>query len=503
MSTLSDLYRELVEQTSEKLILQQINSILAWDQHTYMPPKGVIQRAKQKALLASLIHKRRTDPKIGKLLQALQTHSEISTLTEVERRNIEIIDREYRRYSKVPSELAVKIAQQSPISIQAWENARREKEYSILKPEMDKMLELVKERCHYINSDLKPIDVIIDEYEPGVTADYLSSLFTTLKAGLIQLLERIHSSPIKPDLSIVNRECTLEIQTELSHAVANVVQYDLERGRIDTSAHPFTNGLWDDVRITTRYDPNDFSDSFFAVMHESGHALYNQNLNKGLKYQQVGLPCSGGVHESQSRFIENIIGRSREFWQYYFPIFQMLTKGIYDDVTLEEFVLAINEVKPSKIRVKADEVTYSLHVILRFEIERDLLEGKISTVDLPDIWNAKYKEYLGIDFEDDSEGVMQDIHWPAGGFGAFYSYALGNMYSAQILHTMKKQIPNYKEIIEKGDIKTPIDWLSEYVHQKSNLYDPLTLIEQITGEPLDPKYYLQYLDEKYTDLYQL
>jgi carboxypeptidase Taq len=502
MVSIKDSYEDLLKIIKEKLILIQIQSILGWDYQTHMPPKAVMQRATQNALLASLIHEKRTDPKIGELLEEVRNHEEFNKLNEIEKRNIEIIRREYDRYSKVPIELAVKLAKQRPIAIEAWTKAKQEKKFSLLKPEMEKILKLVRERCHYINPEMKPIDVILDEFEPGINADLLTSLFQTLKKSLIPLLKNIQESETKPDPSLLKRDCPLEIQEALSEAVAKVVHYDLDRGRIDTSPHPFTTGVGDDVRITTKYVLNDFSDSFFSIMHEAGHAIYNQNLNKDWKYQQVGLSCSGGIHESQSRFIENFVGRSSEFWQYYLPFFNELTKGIYSDISLDDFVFAINEVKPSKIRVNADEVTYSLHIILRFEIERDLLAGKITLEELPQIWNSKYKEYLGIDFENDSEGVMQDIHWAAGGFGGFSFYALGNMYGAQILSTMKKHLPNYKELITQGKIKPIVNWLNENVHQKSNLVDPLSLVENITGEPLDPRYFLNYLEEKYSKLYQ-
>lgn len=499
---LKDNYRDLINRFEEIHTLIELSMLIGWDFQTYMPSKGVDQRSRQRSLMSALIHEKATDPKIGQLLKSIKEDPDFHNLTESESRNIYLIEREYNRNIRIPKELVEQIARQSTLSVKAWKQAKAEKNYSIFEPELAKMLELVKKRASYIDPEKEPIDVLLDINEPTMTSEIITQLFDQLKKGLIPILQRCLNSKTQPNLSLIKRKCPLPIQEELSQDIAGVVLYDLERGRIDTTEHPFTTGYYDDVRITTKYEEEDFSESFFAVMHECGHALYQQNLPRDVMNQPVGKFCSGGMHESQSRFIENVIGRSREFWEYYFSRFKEKTGDIFSDIELDPFILAINNVEQSKIRVLADEVTYSLHVIIRFEIERDLLTGKITTKELPNVWNAKYKEYLGIDILDDAEGVMQDIHWASGGFGSFCSYALGNLYNAQFFHAMRKEFPNFYDLVRTGDLKPIINWLTEKVHKTANLYDPPELIKRITGEDLNPQYFLQYLEEKYSKLYQ-
>jgi carboxypeptidase Taq len=276
---------------------------------------------------------------------------------------------------------------------------------------------------------------------------------------------------------------------------------EIAGGRIDETEHPFTCGYYDDVRITTHYYDQDLASSLFSVLHEGGHATYEQNLKREWIYWPIGTACSMGFHESQSRFVENIVGRSREFWIYFLPKLKEFTGNIFSDVKLDQFVHAINRVKPSKIRILADEVTYGLHIFIRFEIERELIGGKITVADLPGIWNQKYKEYLGVDIENDSEGVMQDTHWASGLYGYFPSYALGTIYSGQILAVMKKTVPDWKDQITKGNFYPIKQWLIKNVYSYGNLYNPASLIKHITGEGINVKHYLDYLNEKYSKLY--
>ncbi|MFX0084640.1 MAG: carboxypeptidase M32 [Candidatus Hodarchaeota archaeon] len=499
--TIKDNYLKLIKKMENTVVLENIESILEWDFETYMPIGGGKQRSKELALIAGLIHDYYTSPEIGRLIEKIKTDQDYESLLENEKRNVYLIEREYSKRTKVPKELVKQIAEQYAISIQAWKQAKEKKEYSIFKPELDKTLELAKKRAQYLDPDKEPFDALVDEFEPGMTSDVITEVFSELKEGLIPIIKKCQDSPKQPDISLIKRQCPIDIQKKLSKDVSKLVLYDLERGRIDETEHPFTDGYYDDVRITTHYYEDNFSYSFYSVMHEAGHALYEQNLDKNFVYQLLGKASSYGIHESQSRFVENMIGKSPEFWEYYLPQFKKLTGEIFSDVELNPFIHAINEVKPSKIRVDADEVTYSLHVIIRFEIERDLLKGKITTEDLPKVWNAKYKEYLGVDIENDSEGVMQDTHWPAGYFGYFPSYVLGNIYNGQMLNVIRKEIPDYKDLIKKGDLKPIIDWLIEKVHKPSNLYDPPELMKRISGEEINPKYFTEYLAEKFSGIY--
>lgn len=498
-------YKSLLKEFHNYRVLEQIDGILNWDFETKMPSEGVAQRSEQRALLATLMHEKLTNPKIGELLQAIKNDTAFDSLIEVEKRNIFLIEREYNRKTKIPKELVKKLAKQSTITSNAWKKAKNEANYEIFKPEFTKLLELVKERARYLNPNKEPFDVLLDESEPGMTSAQLTTLFNEVKNGIFPIIQKCMNSIQQPDLSLIggkDRKCSLQIQKKLSEEIARLVNYNLNKGRIDESEHPFTTGYYDDVRITTHYYENEFSSSFFSILHEAGHGLYEQNLMREYIYQPVGESASAGLHESQSRFIENLIGRSPEFWEYYLPHLKELTGDTFADVKLESFIRAINKVSPSKIRIEADEVTYSLHVIIRFEVERDLLTGKLSPDDLPTIWNQKYKEYLGVDIENDAEGVLQDIHWSEyDGFGIFPGYVLGNIYNTQMLVKISRDLPNYKELMKKGELKPIIDWLVENVHKRANLYDPLDLIKIIIGEEINPKYFIEYLEEKYSKIY--
>jgi carboxypeptidase Taq len=494
-------YRTLLKEIHDYFVLTQIEYMLDWDFETYMPPKGVKQRSEELAMMATLRHDRLTNPKVGELLKTIKDDPNYPSLSYVKKREIELIERKYNRESKIPKELVEKIAKHAPIAIDAWKKAKKESNYSLFKPALDKMIELTKEKAHYLDPNIEPFDALVEKYEPGMSSAHYTKIFNELKEGLIPIVQKCVNSPNQPNLSVIIRKCPISIQKQLSEDIATLLSYDLERGRIDETEHPFTTGYYDDVRITTHYYEEDFSDSFYSVLHEAGHGIYEQNLSKDFKYQLVGESASYGIHESQSRFIENLIGRSREFWEFYFPRLKEMTGDVFSDVKLDPFLHAINQVRPSKIRITADEVTYSLHIIIRFEIERDLLSGKITTEQLPEIWNAKYKEYLGVDIENDSEGVLQDTHWAGGSFSYFPSYAMGNIYNAQMLAKMVKDIPEYKTLVRKGGLKSIIEWLIENVHSVSNLYDPPELIRRITGEDITPKYFIEYLNEKFSEIY--
>ncbi len=499
--TLKEDYDLLLEKSKKAIIYQMIQAQLGWDFETYMPSKGGQQRSMQFATLAKDVHKLLTDPEIGELLDRIKSDPEYTSLSETQQRNLYLINRDYERQTKIPSELVEKIAKHQVIAIETWKKAKAAKDYEMFKPELKKALDLQKKRAHYLNPDKHPYDVLLDIYEPNMTSAMITVLFNQLKEGLVPLIKKIQSASNQPDTSFLTRTCSIPIQEKLATDLSNVVHYDLDRGRIDTTEHPFTTGYYQDVRITTHYYENEFDNSLFSTMHEAGHAIYEQNLDEEFIYQPLGQAASLGLHESQSRFFENIIGRSSEFWEFYMPKFKEITGEIFADIDNKTFLHAINHVKPSKIRVTADEVTYSLHVIIRFEIERDLSEGKITVDELPKIWNQKYKEYLGVDIEDDSEGVMQDTHWAAGLFGYFPTYALGNIYNAHILHVIRKEMPNYDNLVRNGDIKPILAWLTKNVHKPASLYDPADLMQRITGEPVNTQYFIDYCTQKYSQLY--
>ncbi|MFW9855216.1 MAG: carboxypeptidase M32 [Candidatus Thorarchaeota archaeon] len=494
-------YKELLALYREHEILNQAISVLEWDFETYMPKKGVDQRSEQLALLAALVHDRITDTRIGELINEVKTSPEYNAMNSHQKRNIFLLERDHTRAIRLPREFIEEYTRQTTIGVHTWKQAKKDKNYEIFKPELSKIIELVKKRASLLSPEKNPYNVLLDEYEPGMTQEVYTQIFQDLKTGLLPIIEKCVKATDRPDPKVLRRNCPISIQRKLSEDLSSVVDYDLTRGRIDETEHPFTIGYLDDVRITTHYYEDNFTSSFFSVLHEAGHGIYEQNLDSEFKYQPVGASASYGLHESQSRLIENVIGRSPEFWDFYYPRLLKHTGDLFKDLDLQTIYRAINNVQRTKIRVEADEMTYCLHIIIRFEIERDLIAGKINVDQLPEIWNQKYKQYLGVEIQDDSEGVMQDTHWAGGLFGYFPTYALGSLYNAQMLSSIKKDLPNYSELLRKGNLSPIILWLKEKIHSPGNLYDPPEFIERITGERMNAKYFLQYLEDKYSSIY--
>ncbi|NHK31771.1 MAG: carboxypeptidase M32 [Asgard group archaeon] len=496
-------YQDLLSKYKEYVILNNVIMTLYWDMDTYMPKKGLTQRSEELAKISGLIHDRITDPKIGELLKTIKEQDDYEKFSPVEKRNIFLIQREYDRNTKIPKELVEAISKQSAIGNAVWKKAKADSNYELFKPELIKIFKLIKKAASFMDPTKDPYDVLLDLNEPGYNSEIIDNLFKELRDGLKPLIKAIVNSPNQPDYSLIRRNCPLDVQEKLSQELAKIAKYDLDAGRIDETIHPFTIGYYDDVRITTNYQLDDFTGSLFSVLHEAGHGIYEQNMPKEFKYQPIGSYCSDGFHESQSRFIENLIGRSREFWEYFLPKLKEITGDIFADVDLDAFVHAINRVIPSKIRVEADPVTYSMHVIIRHEIEKGLFAGKISFDDLPQIWNNKMKEYLDVTIENDAEGVLQDVHWSNGQFGSFPAYSFGNIIDGQLLWKLEQVIPDWKAQVKKGDLTEIINWLKVNVHQKGNILDPLDLIKEITGEELSTKYYLVYLRKEFSKIYDL
>jgi len=508
METMQTRYKKLMEKAKNLLVLQSAEYIIHWDMETMMPPKAIKLRSQQLSLLSRIEHRMSTDPEIGTLLQEITRRPQYDKLDEIEKRNVYLIKKNYDEQTRLPEDLVAEIAKQRAITVDVWKKAKAAKDFSMFRPELEKLVELEKKAAEIlmeVKETATPYDALIDIYEPKMTAKTITKVFDELREGLVSIIKKCETAPKKPDTSILKHKIPIDIQRQIAKALAEAVEYDVTSkeagGRIDETEHPFTNGYYDDVRITTHYHEDNFTSSIFSVLHEAGHAIYEQNLSPEWMYQPIGTGCSSGFHESQSRFVENIIGRSREFWVYFIPKLKKIAGNVLADVELDPFVHAINQVKPSKIRVEADEVTYGLHIIIRFNIERDLFADKIIVKELPEVWNQKYKEYLGIKIENDSEGVMQDTHWASCLYGYFPSYALGNIYSGQILAAMEKDLPGWRKQLAKGNFKNIKKWLVKNVHTHGNLYDPADLIKKITGKELNVKPYLNYLNDKYSKLY--
>jgi carboxypeptidase Taq len=501
-------YNKLMAKVKQLVILISAESIISWDMETMMPPKSINLRSQQLSLLSVIEHKMSTDPEIGALLQKIKRKPEYDKLDQVQKRNIYLIQKRYDEQTKLPEELVAAIAKQQALTIDTWKKAKAAKNYAMFRPELEKMVELQKKAADIlmkVKETATRYDAMIDIYEPKMTAKAISKIFEELREGLVKVLKKCEAGPNQPDMSVLKRKVPIDVQYKMAVALAEAVRYDVTSkragGRIDPTEHPFTTGYYDDVRITTHYYEDLFASSIFSVLHEAGHAIYEQDLKQEWMYQPVGNGVSSGFHESQSRFVENIVGRSLAFWTYYLPKLKEIGGSTLSGLELDKFVHAINQVKPSKIRVEADEVTYGLHIIIRFNIERDLFADKITVKELPEIWNQKYKEYLGVKIENDSEGVMQDTHWASGYYGYFPSYALGNIYDGQLLTAMEKTLPDWRKQLTKGNFNDIKAWLTKNVHSQGNLYDPADLIKRIVGTVIDVKPYLGYLNNKYSALY--
>jgi carboxypeptidase Taq len=507
-SNTQNSYKQLMARTKDLFVLQSAEALVHWDMETMMPPRAVSLRSEQLALLSLIGHKMSTDPEIGRLLQAITGDSQFESLGKVEKRNIHLIKKNYEEQTALPEKLISETAKQQTITVNTWKQAKAAKRFAMLKPELEKLLDLSRQAAEIlmkVKQTRTPYDALIDIYEPKMTADATTTIFNPLQQGLKTLLEKIQSSPNQPDPAVLKCTVPVETQRKIAKALSQTLGYDTTTpkagGRIDETEHPFTEGYYDDVRITTHYYPEEFASSVFSVLHETGHALYEQYLPQQWKYQPVGTYCSMGFHESQSRLWENIVGRSREFWTSWLPKLKQIAAPALGNVELDDFVRAINRVKPSKIRIEADEVTYNLHIIIRFQIERELFNGKANVNELPEIWNQKYAEYLDVKIQNDSEGVMQDTHWPSGLYGYFPTYALGNIYSGQLTAALARDLNDWRGEIAQGNLKGIREWLIKNVHSYANLYDPADLIKKITGKSLDAEPYLRYLREKYSGLY--
>ncbi|MGD6807326.1 MAG: carboxypeptidase M32 [Candidatus Bathyarchaeia archaeon] len=506
MQDADSAYKELLKRTKDVMVLSTAEGIIHWDMETMMPPKAVQQRSEQLALLSRIHHKLATDPEIGKLLSAIKTSPEYEKIGQIEKRNIYLINKSYLEQTALPEKLVGDLAMQEAVTVNAWKKAKAKNDFQLYKGELQKLFELSKQAAEIlmkVKGTKTAYEALIDNFEPNMSAEAISLTFRKLLEGLKPLIAKIEDNQTESKTTLLT-QVPVEEQRKLTQLITKTLGYDTASssacGRVDETEHPFTSGYYSDVRITTHYYPENVTSSIFSVMHESGHAIYEQNLPEAWIYQPIGSTCSYGIHESQSRFYENIIGRSREFWQSFLPQAKIAAPSLAQ-LELDDFVKAINRVERSKIRIEADEVTYSIHIIIRFELERDLFAGKIRIDDLPQAWNQKYKEYLGVKIENDAEGVMQDTHWASGLYGYFPSYALGNIYDGQIYAALSKAMPNWRNHLSEGKLDGVSGWLRTNIHQKGNLYDPEELINLATAIKLDSTPFIEYLNQKYSSLY--
>ena len=507
VSTLEPLTTKLLEITR----INSAASVLSWDQETHMPAGGGEARAEQIAVLQGLAHDKLVSPDIERFLAATVNPTTGQAIDqpgdlwdEPSRSLLREIWRDFSRAKKLPSDFVVKLSRESSLAQQVWAEAREQKSFRQFLPNLRTMLSLKREETHYLGYKESPYDALLDVYEPGSTIATLRPMFAQLKARLVPLLKRVTQSSTQIDNSILRHSYDQTRQLEFGRLVLMAMGYDFERGRLDLSAHPFTTSFHPtDVRVTTRVYEHELQSCLFSCIHEGGHGLYDQGLDQQYYGTPLGDSLSLGIHESQSRLWENCIGRSRAFWRFFYPILQQTFHDQLAHVNVEQFYAAINCVKPSFIRVEADELTYNLHIMLRLEIEQDLIEGKTHPEDLPAIWNHKMEEYLGIIPPTDAEGVLQDVHWSFGAFGYFPTYTLGNLYSVQFFEQAKLEIPHLEDEVAAGRLLALRRWLEQKIHRWGRMFTPDHLSRRITGSSIDPEPFLSYVEKKYGEIYQL
>lgn len=495
-------YDEIIRREQERWTLGSVSRVLEWDQETYMPPGGTEHRANQMGLLARLTHERLTDPRFGDLLAACEqselTREEFSDSAA----NIRQWRRQYDRATKLPADLVENITRLASKSQRVWGEARRTDNFALFAPLLQQMLNLQLQAAECYGYAGETYDALIEGFEPGATAAEIESIFAGLRKDLVPLVAKIAAAKDKPDIGLIKRPYDVAKQRLFAESVAAAFGYDFAEGRLDEVTHPFCMGVGPgDVRICTRYYPDDFAEGLTGVTHETGHGLYEAGLRADYFGTPLGDSVSSGIHESQSRLWENQVGRSRAFWRYFFPQAQRIFRDSLKGVDEEALFRAFNFVAPSYIRVEADEATYNLHIMLRFEMERALVRGEMKVADIPGEWNARFKEYLGIEVDKDSNGCLQDVHWSAGLFGYFPSYALGNLYAAQFYAAARRALPDMDERFARGDFAGLLNWLRTHIHREGQRYTAGQLCEKVTGQPLSHRPLIDYLYDKYRVIY--
>lgn len=493
-------YDELCRRSRELALLGSCGSLLGWDEQTFMPSGGAEHRSRQVALLAGLRHAQATDPRFGDLLAEVEAAGPAAEGPEAA--NVREWRRGYDRLVKLPRALVEELARETSLAQQVWVEARQRRDFGHFRHALGTIVNLKRREAHCLGFVDVPYDALLDEYEPGARCGDLAVLFQGLREAVVPLVTFIMDSGKRPNSTILDRDYPIDRQRLFGELVAATVGFDFTRGRLDTAAHPFCCGIGPgDTRLTTRYDPRDFTESFFGILHETGHGLYDQGLDPEHEGTPLGEAVSLGVHESQSRLWENFVGRGRPFWDFAFPLARGFFPSALAGVTLDDLWFAINEVKPSLIRTQADEVTYNLHIMVRFELERALLADDLRVNEVPGAWEEAYRRDLGIAPAHDGEGCLQDIHWSAGLFGYFPTYTLGNLYAAQLFQAARRDLGDLDESARRGDFRALLDWLRVRVHRLGQRHRPADLIAHATGQAPDHQFLVTALNEKYRAIY--
>lgn len=498
-------YEELCRFSRQTGTLHSVSALVSWDQETYMPKGAIAGRAEQKALLAGMLHDRATSTQMGDLISACEADSDLTNDPASESaRNIHEFRRDYDLATKLPKELVEQLASVGAQSQEVWKHARGDSDFATFAPWLEKMMTLSRRKaeCYGWAQDGEPYDALLNEYEPATTAKQIEAVFTPLGKRLAAFLQELGQGTPPSDAPL-NTQFAAANQHKFGLFIIKNLGFDLDTGRLDTTTHPFCEGLAPgDTRLTTRYREERFTDALYGTMHEAGHGMYEQGLPKADRFgQPLGHAISLGIHESQSRMWENSVGRSKAFWTWALPHAKEILGPAMEPFSVDDMYRAVNTAKPSFIRVEADEATYNLHIMLRFEIERALLSGNLAPKDLPGAWNETFKKFLGMEVPDDRRGCLQDVHWSFGLIGYFPTYCLGNLYSAQLWETINEQIPDLEAQMSRGEFSQLLTWLNTNIHKHGRRYRAGELCEMVTGKPLSADPLMRHLEGKLRGVY--
>jgi carboxypeptidase Taq len=497
-------YQSLLKRVYEINDLRKAVRILTWDREVVMPKGGDEDRNQQIATLQRLSHALYTSDEMGELIEKASEELNGASYQSTEASLIRFLRRDYARARRLPADFISQVSSINGQATAAWKKAREDDDFALFKPWLEKVVEMNREKAELLGYVDDPYDALLDSHEPGSKTSEIKAIFDSTKSALKPLYEAVLQNYSRVDDRILRQPYDVGKQKFFARYLAAIIGYDFNRGHLATAVHPFsTNFSRNDVRITTRYSENYLSPGIFATLHESGHAIYVQNVNQGLTRTPLAKETSAALDESQSRLIENMVGRSKGFWQVHLPKLKELFPDQLGDVSVNQFYQAVNKVQPSFIRVEADELTYNLHIILRFELERKLINGGLRAADIPEAWNAKMSELLGVVPATNREGCLQDIHWTLVGFGYFPTYALGNLYAAQFFKAARAQDPSITAELERGKTDSLLEWLRINIHQHGRKFTPSEIVEAATGSPLDHRDFVDYATAKFSDVYQL
>lgn len=493
-----DLYEAYQTKMQKIADVKYAGAVLQWDQETYLPAKGADHRGRQLATLSEIAHEMFNEEALGNLLEELQSKDDLSP---EQKRNVELSAYDYRRNKKIPAAFVRKMSDAVNKSFHAWIQSRKDNTFSAFEQPLHELIELKKQEADMLGYDKHPYDALMNDYDRGLNVAATDELFSSLAPQLTVLLDKISNSE-QVDDSFLHKFYDKDTQWKAGLEILKRMQFDFEAGRQDISEHPFTTNFSNqDVRITTRINEHDFSGMMWSCLHEGGHALYEQ----GLPSSEYGLPlgeyCSLSVHESQSRLWENCIGRSLPFWEHNFSLLQSFFPEQLGNVSEQQFYKAINKVQPSLIRTEADELTYHFHVMIRYELEKKLIEGSLEAKHIPEYWNGAYKKLLGLTVPDDRSGCLQDVHWSHGSFGYFATYSLGSLYAAQLYAAINKENESIEQEIAKGNHQFVLQWLNWNIHQYGRMYDSSALCKKASGKEPDSSYFINYATKKYNAIY--